>query len=65
MQSDFGYGQIFTENPFTGNDRIADNNKLTLGLTTRLIESETGVERFRGTIAQRVDFTGQRVQLNG
>jgi len=65
VQSDFGYGQIFTENPFTGNDRIADNNKLTLGLTTRLIESETGVERFRGTIAQRVDFTGQRVQLNG
>jgi LPS-assembly protein len=65
VQSDFGYGQIFTENPFTGNDRIADNNKLTLGLTTRLIESETGVERFRGTIAQRVDFTGQRVQING
>lgn len=64
-QSDFGYGQIFTENPFSGGDRIADNNKLTAGLTTRLIESETGVERFRGTIAQRFDFTGQRVQING
>ncbi len=65
VQSDFGYGQIFSENPFTGYDRIADNNKLTAGLTTRLIEADTGIERFRGTIAQRYDFTGQRVQLNG
>ncbi|RZT43098.1 LPS-assembly protein [Cupriavidus agavae] len=65
VQSDFSYGQIFTENPFSGYDRIADNNKLTAGLTTRLIEAETGVERFRGTIAQRVDFTGQRVQIGG
>lgn len=65
VQSDFSYGQIFTENPFSGNDRIADNNKLTAGLTTRLIEADTGVERFRGTIAQRIDFTGQRVQIGG
>ncbi|MFC4432107.1 LPS-assembly protein LptD [Cupriavidus respiraculi] len=65
VQSDFGYGQIFSENPFTGYDRIADNNKLTAGLTTRLIEADTGIERFRGTIAQRFDFTGQRVQLTG
>ncbi|NUT15178.1 MAG: LPS-assembly protein LptD, partial [Cupriavidus sp.] len=65
VQSDFGYGQIFSENPFTGYDRIADNNKLTGGVTTRLIESDTGIERFRGTIAQRYDFTGQRVQING
>lgn len=64
VQSDFGYGQIFSENPFTGYDRIADNNKLTGGLTTRLIEADTGIERFRGTIAQRYDFTGQRVQIN-
>ncbi|WP_224077750.1 LPS-assembly protein LptD [Cupriavidus laharis] len=65
VQSDFGYGQIFSENPFTGYDRVADNNKLTAGLTTRLIEADTGVERFRGTLAQRYDFSGQRVQING
>ncbi len=65
VQADFGYGTIFTENPFSGYDRIADNNKLTGGLTTRLIEADTGIERFRGTIAQRYDFTGQRVQING
>lgn len=65
VQSDFGYGQIFSENPFTGYDRIADNNKLTGGVTTRLIESETGIERFRATLAQRFDMSGQRVQLTG
>lgn len=65
VQADFGYGQIFSENPFTGYDRVADNNKLTAGVTTRLIESDTGIERFRGTLAQRFDFTGQRVQLTG
>ncbi|WER46499.1 LPS-assembly protein LptD [Cupriavidus sp. WKF15] len=65
VQSDFGYGQIFSENPFTGYDRVADNNKLTAGLTTRLIEADSGIERFRGTIAQRYDFSGQRVQING
>ena len=65
VQSDFGYGQIFSETPFTGYDRIADNNKLTAGVTTRLIETDSGIERFRGTLAQRFDFTGQRVQLNG
>ncbi|WP_454730942.1 MULTISPECIES: LPS-assembly protein LptD [Cupriavidus] len=65
VQSDFGYGQIFSENPFTGYDRIADNNKITAGVTTRLIEAGTGIERFRGTIAQRFDLTGQRVQIGG
>ncbi len=65
VQSDFGYGQIFSENPFTGYDRIADNNKVTAGVTTRLIEASSGIERFRGTIAQRFDLTGQRVQISG
>lgn len=64
VQSDFGYGQIFSENSFTGYDRIADNNKVTAGVTTRLIEADSGIERFRGTIAQRYDITGQRVQIN-
>lgn len=64
-QSDYNLGQIFTENPYTGYDRIADNNKLTAGVTTRFIESETGIERLRATLAQRLDFEGQRVTLAG
>ena len=61
----FGVTQIFSENTFIGNDRIADNNKLTGGLTSRMIETNTGAERANVTLAQRQGFTGQKVGLNG
>ena len=61
----FGVTQIFSENTFIGNDRIADNNKLTGGLTSRMIEAGTGAERANVTVAQRQSFTGQKVGLNG
>ena len=61
----FGVTQIFSENTFVGNDRVADNNKLTTGLTSRFLEGNTGAERATVTIAQRQDFAGQRVGLNG
>lgn len=61
----FGIAQIFSENTFVGNDRIADNNKLTVGVSSKILDADTGVERIRGTIAQRFDYKGQRVGLNG
>ena len=61
----FGVSQIFSENTFVGNDRIADNNKLTGGITSRMIEANTGAERANVTLAQRQAFTGQKVGLNG
>lgn len=61
----FGVTQIFSENTFIGNDRVADNNKLTGGLTSRMIEANTGAERANITLAQRQAFTGQKVGLNG
>ena len=61
----FGVTQIFSENTFVGNDRIANSNKLTTGLTSRILEANTGAERATVTLAQRQDFAGQRVGLNG
>jgi LPS-assembly protein len=61
----FGVSQIFTANTFIGNDRIADSNAATLGLTSRMIEANTGAERANVTIAQKQQFTGQKVGLNG
>ena len=61
----FGVTQIFSENNFVGNDRVADNNKLTGGITSRMLEASSGAERASVTLAQRQDFTGQRVGLNG
>ena len=61
--SGFGISQIFSENTFVGNDRVADNNKVTFGITSRVLDADTGIERLRGVLAQRVDLEGQRVTL--
>ncbi|OJX32764.1 MAG: LPS biosynthesis protein [Burkholderiales bacterium 68-12] len=63
--NDFNFATIYTENAFGGQDRIADNNLLTLGVTTRLLDSATGAEAARLGIAQRLRFADQKVQLPG
>ena len=61
--TDFNFATIYTENAFTGNDRISDNNLLTVGLTSRLIDPATGAEALRLGIAQRLRFKNQLVTL--
>jgi LPS-assembly protein len=61
----FGVSQIYAENTFIGNDRIADRNVATIGMTSRMIEANTGAERASVTLAQQQQFTGQKVGLNG
>jgi LPS-assembly protein len=61
----FGISQIYAENTFIGNDRIADRNVATIGMTSRMIEANTGAERANVTLAQQQQFTGQKVGLNG
>jgi len=63
--NDFNFATIYTENAFGGNDRISDNNLLTLGATTRLLDPVTGAEAARFGIAQRLRFKDQRVTLPG
>jgi LPS-assembly protein len=62
---DVSFATMFTENQFSGHDRINDANQVTVGVTSRLIHPETGIERLRGTIAQRYYFQDQRVTLPG
>lgn len=62
---DFNYAQMFTENRFSGSDRINDANQATLALTSRLIEPASGLERLRATIGQRFYFAPQNVVLPG
>src|SRR5690606_4526882 len=59
------FAQLFTENSFTGHDRIADSNQLTAALITRHIDAGTGVERLRLAIAQRCYFDAQQVTIPG
>lgn len=62
---DFNFASIYTENSFSGNDRIADNNLLTLGVTSRLLDADTGAEAARFAIAQRLRNSDQRVAMPG
>ena len=62
-RNDFNFATVFTENPFSGQDRIADNQLLTLGVTSRLIHPDTGIEGARFGIAQRLRMKDQRTIL--
>lgn len=62
-ESDFNYAQIFTENRFVGGDRVGDANQITLAVASRLIESSTGLERFRAALGQVYYFDPPRVTL--
>jgi LPS-assembly protein len=62
-EADFNFAQIFSENRFTGGDRISDANQVTLALTTRFLESATGQERLRAAVAQRYFFRAPKVTL--
>jgi LPS-assembly protein len=63
--NDFNFATIYSENAFVGHDRIADNNLLTLGVTTRLLDPATGAEAARFGMAQRLRFSDQKVTLPG
>ena len=63
--NDFNFASIYSENEFVGNDRISDNNLLTLGVSTRLIDPDTGAEAARFSVAQRLRFKDQLVTLPG
>ena len=62
-QDDFNFAQLFSVNRYLGQDRIGDANQLTLAMTSRLLEAETGAERVRLAVGQRFYFSDQRVTL--
>lgn len=63
--TDFNFAQIFSENRYSGFDRINDANQLTAALTTRILDGTTGAERFKAMIGQRYYFRDQRVSIPG
>jgi LPS-assembly protein len=62
-QAPFSFGQMFMENRFFGNDRIGDANQVTLALTSRLLEADTGSERLRVMLGERFSLETPRVNL--
>ena len=62
--SDFNFASIYAENAFVGNDKISDNNLLTLGVTTRFLDIDSGAQYARFAVAQRVRLDEQKVTIN-
>ena len=58
------FAQLFRVNRFTGGDRISDDHRLTLGLSTSYINKKTGQEKLRASIAQAVYFDDRKVTLS-
>lgn len=61
----FGWPQLFRDNRYSGADRQADANQLTLAVSTRMIREADGRERFSASLGQIRYFRDSRVHLPG
>ena len=61
--ADFNFTQIFTENRFSGSDRIGDANQMTLAATSRFLDQNSGAERLKLMLGERFSFITPKVSL--
>ena len=54
---------LFSENKFYGEDRLNDAKQMTLALTHRIIDEESGDELFTGTLGQIIYFDDRDIHL--
>jgi LPS-assembly protein len=60
---DFNLVQLFSKYRFVGGDRVADTDRVSIGVTTRLIESASGRERVSATLGQTRYREPRRIML--
>lgn len=60
---DLNMGTLFSENQYSGVDRINNTNQISYSLTSRMIDAETGEQRLAATIGHRFYFDDQKVYL--
>ncbi len=58
------FGNIFSKNRFFGRDRVGDTSQVTLALTSRYIDLDSGREWIRGSIGQVYFFEDREVNLS-
>ncbi|MBU3069066.1 LPS-assembly protein LptD [Aestuariicella sp. G3-2] len=59
----FSYNQLFRDSRFSGGDRIDDDNRLSVGLTSRFIDPERGIERFSASLGQIFYFEDRGITI--
>ena len=63
VEPTFNFVQLFRKHRYLGADRVADTDQLSVGVTTRLIDLETGHEKLAGTLGQTRYRSPQQVDL--
>jgi LPS-assembly protein len=58
---DFNFVSLYTDNSFSGVDRVSDAHQLTAGFTTRLVDANSGAEALRLGLVQRYLLRTQRL----
>jgi len=59
----FSFSRLFSANRFSGVDRVGDTSRVTLAVTTRLIDQQTGIERLNASIGQIYYLRDRRITL--
>jgi LPS-assembly protein len=65
ISPDLNLVQLFRTNRFLGVDRIGDTDQVSLGITSRLLDVETGEELLTATIGQTRYLSDRQVTLPG
>ena len=62
---DFNMVQLFRPNRFVGGDRLGDTEQISVGVTTRIQNAETGREFLTATLGQAFYLSNRNVTLPG
>ena len=62
---DFNTVSVFSDNAFSGVDRVSDAHQFTAGVTTRLLDPPSGAEALRLGLAQRYLLRDQQITPDG
>lgn len=64
-EADLNVVQLFRDNRYVGADRISNANQVSVGITSRLLDADTGQQFIAGTVGQAYYFERPRVVLPG
>ena len=59
----FSYNQLFRETRFSGHDRIDDANRISAGLSTQFIDTDSGQKLFGASLGQIFYLSDRKVRL--
>ena len=62
---DFNFNSIFSDNAFSGVDRVSDAHQVTAGVTTRVLDAASGGEALRLGVVQRYLLRTQQITPEG